>query len=700
MENCNMKPEGLSKKIGFLGCSLFLLGVLSMSVISCSTGPKRTFDSVKTETHLQFEFAPGEIPQMCEDLVVASQAKLDAIATRSPGDRTVENTLLAFEEAMADLDEVGGRLSVMSYISPDKRTHDEGSACDDKITQYSVSVMTRKDLYEALRAVQPVVPEQKRLLEETLRDFRKNGLELPADQLAQVRELLQKLSSLENRFTKNVNEDKTTIEFTSDELDGAFPDFLARLKKTPDGRYIVTTSYPDYLHVIENCTKGETRKKMASAYVRRAVAANTPLIEEALVLRQQVAQRLGYKNWLHYRVDGRMAGTPEKVLDFLSGLRTKLSKRNKADQAKLLAFKKTLLPAGDLDAKELHPWDIFYLANQYKKKHFQLDDEMIKEYFPADRTFGAIMELYSKLFGIRFEPKMDEKVWSPSVRLYEVRDAETGELIASIYTDLLPRELKYKHFAAFTLASGRMDASGRYRLPLSAIVGNFNPPTGDKPALLTHDQVETLFHEFGHIMHQTLTRAPYASLSGTKVARDFVEAPSQMLENWIWTPAIISQVSGHYLDPKKKLPSSVIKKMIAAKDFNEGYAYTRQLHLGLLDTSFHTAVGKVDTAAVYFELFKEIVGLEPLREGNFVAAFTHLMGAYDAGYYGYLWSKVYAQDMFARFEKEGLLNPTVGMSYRRTILASGRMRPPEELLKEFLGREPNSKAFFKLLKVK
>ncbi len=260
--------------------------------------------------------------------------------------------------------------------------------------------------------------------------------------------------------------------------------------------------------------------------------------------------------------------------------------------------------------------------------------------------------------------------------------------------DLFPREGKYNHAAAFTLTNGHTLADGTYFAPSSAIVANFNPPSQDKPALLEHSEVETLFHEFGHIMHQTLTRAKYATFSGTNVKTDFVEAPSQMLENWVWRKETLVGLSGHYRTPTKPLPDDMIDRLVGAKRADAGIHYLRQLAFANIDMIYHTAEN-VDSTEVYKKAMKEIM-LVPIQEGsNPHASFGHLMGGYDAGYYGYLWSEVYAQDMFTRFEKEGFSNAKTGMDYRKGILEPGSERQPFDLIKGFLGREPNEEAFLK-----
>jgi thimet oligopeptidase len=379
----------------------------------------------------------------------------------------------------------------------------------------------------------------------------------------------------------------------------------------------------------------------------------------------------------------------------LNGLKSKLAERNKKDKARLLAFKKKL----DSSATQLDQWDGIYLETQIKKSDYSIDENIVKEYFPSDFTIRGMLDIYSKLFGVRFEQILNPQAWNGDVSLYKMMDQKSKNLIGYIYMDLFPRPNKYGHAAAFTLVSGRNKADGTYNVPISAIVANLNPPTADKPSLLSHDEVETMFHEFGHIMHQTLTRAPYVDLTGMKMAWDFVEAPSQMLENWVWNKGILTKLSGHYTDTRKKFPQKLLNQMLAAKDFNKGYSYTRQLWLGLMDFTFHTRSGPIDVTETANQLYREINGSEPLPGNHFPATFGHLMGGYDSGYYGYLWSEVFAQDMFTRFEGQNILSPKVGARYRKLVLEPGNTKPAMDLLVDFLGRKPNNRAFFKKLKI-
>ena len=681
-----------------------LMGSLALGACATQSKPTHTGRSPKSletmkDNLLRFEYAPGELTQLCEDSMNNAKLALDEIAAIPPSQRTIANTLLAFERATAEVNDVAGPLTFMGYVSTDQKIHDEGQACEEKLGPFFVELSTRKDLYDAIKDATPRNENEKRLLSETLRDFEQQGLKLPAEKLAEMKKLKQELSVIESQFQAALNNDVSSVELTEAELDGVSEDFKSRLKRSAAGNFVVTTKNPDYMHIRENAKNSEARKKVQLAYYNKGGEKNVQLLEQAVVLRQKISKLIGLKSWADYRTWGRMAKNGDTALKFLNGLKAKLALRAKQDQAKLLKFKKSLDPS----ATDLKAWDLDYLAYQLKKRDYDLDSEKVKEYFPADRVVAGVFEIYSKLLGVKFVPMEGAKAWADGVQIFKIVDAKDGTERATFYADLYPRPLKYGHFAAFSLVMTHQNEDGSFQKPISAMVGNFDPPANGKPSLMKHTEVETYFHEFGHIMHQTLTRAPYASLSGTSTARDFVEAPSQLMENWAWSPKILEGLSGHYLNPKEKLPKQLIKKMLAAKDFNQGNMYTRQLMLGLLDMTYHTSTGPVDSTAIYAQIHKEIVGIEALEGAHFQGSFGHLMNGYDAGYYGYLWSEVYADDLFTRFGKRGLLardhllDPKVGMAYRRSILEKGRMLDADVVMKEFLGREPSSEAFFKRL---
>lgn len=676
-------PISMSKVL--LGITPFILSFL----LACSQMPLRNLASqINNSGPIRSDYRPGELTELCMQSIQQTNEGLKSVQSSS-------RALLEFETLLAEFSDSVSPLTFMGYVSMDSKTREEGSACEQIVSQYQVEIFSRRDLYEAIKKFTPSNPDETRLKIKTLENFENNGLNLPDDQLTQVKQLRQQLAALETQFSANLNNESSTVSFDQSELEGVSEALLSRAKRSADGKFVFTTKVTDYTQLMQTAVRSETRKKMALAYLNRAADKNVNLLEQAISLRQKIAHLMGYKNWAEYRTHGRMAQNSATVLKFLESLKAKLAQKNRADLAALLKLKKEYEP----HATQLNAWDTTFLDYQLKKRNYDLDDEKVRQYFPAETVISGLFQVYSQLLGVQFKEIEGAKTWSPDVKLYQIQDAKNGEVIGHFYADFFPRAGKYEHAAAFPLISARTLAIGNYSQPISAIVANFNPPSNGKPSLLNHDEVETIFHEFGHIMHQTLTRAPYASLSGSAVAQDFVEAPSQMLENWVWSPEALGLLSGHYLRPAEKLPAGLLKKLLDSRDFNQGMFYTRQLLYALLDMTYHTTEGSVDTTQILQKLTREIVGIEPIPGGHFQAGFGHLMGGYDAGYYGYLWSKVYAEDLFTRFESGGILNPEVGAEYRRIILGKGNMQDGQDLLREFLGRESTPDAFFRKLKI-
>lgn len=632
---------------------------------------------------------------MCEAAISAATASLTRIAALPPEKRSINTTLLAFETAMADFSDATLPLTLMGYVYPDPTISAEGSACEEKAGMFAVSVITRRDLYDAIKNAVPRTPEESRLLKETLRQFRKNGLALPDDGLACVRSLKEQLTKLEVEFTANLNNDTSSVEFSGAELDGVPKEALATFTQTDSGVYRVTTKYPDYIPVMQNAKDAGTRKRLYTAFVNRQAEANTRLLTGAIEVRRQCAKELGYASWADYRLDGRMAKSTGTVLAFLDELKEPLREKIRHDLAALLTLKKELEPG----AGRVEPWDLAYLTEQERKRKYALDDEAIRKYFPFERVVQGMFGCFGPLFGIRFAEVTGANVWAEGVKLYRIINLEDDRTLAYIYFDMFPRDGKYGHMMMVPLIAGRATGAG-YTVPVTAIVGNFRAPNSDIPSLLTHDDVEGLFHEFGHALHGSLTRAPYASLAGSSVEWDFVETPSQALENWAWEPAVLDTVSGNYANPKEKLPAPLRDRIIAARDLGAGLKYTRMLVISTEDMTFHTADGPVDVTGIADRIYEDLMGIPPLEGGHEPATIGHFMGGYDAGYYSYIWAEVYALNIFARFKKDGLFNTATGTAYRHWILEQGNMQDGTELLRGFLEKEPGMDVFYERLHIR
>jgi thimet oligopeptidase len=692
-------PFGFEVNWGFRGgiMKLFFLPLL-FALFAC-THSQVTADFHPRKSIIRSDYKVGEIEALCQTALQDIRSNLNAlvealVTQKAPLDFT--HTYLTLDLMLYDFNDIVEPLSFMAYVHSQKNIRDEAIQCEEKTSQFFVELYTHKDLYDLIRKIKSENPAEKRLIQKVKTNFERNGMELNAEKLEQFKKLKTELATLEAQFSKNLNEDVTQLALTAEQLKGAPESFLSRLKKDSEGRYLVTTKRTDYNQVMDNVSVAETRKLMHQKYNQRGGRENILLLERALEIRQQLAALMKFKSWADYQTRDRMAKNADTVWQFYSNLRSALVKKNRSDLKILLEAKKKDLP----QATQIEPWDVNYYYQMIQKSQFSLDQEQIREYFPKDFVMEQMFRVYSTLFGVTFEDVQDADVWNPEVKLYVVREKNDPRPIAYFYTDFVPREGKYGHAAAFTLIKGRKLPSSEYSQPVSAIVANFTPPSGSKPALLTHDEVETLFHEFGHIIHQILTRAPYGILSGTNVSKDFVEAPSQMLEGWVWDKDILMQISGHYSDTNKKLPLDIIDRMIGAKNFNQGYFYARQMYLGIMDFTLHTQSGKLNAVQINQSLYKSILGMTPVEGDIFPSSFGHIMGAYDAGYYGYLWSQVFAADMLSEFEKNGLLNSHLGKHYRKTILEQGDMEDALTLVEKFLGRKPDTKAFYKSLGLK
>jgi len=643
-------------------------------------------------TALRYEPTPQELLENCRSAKKRAESSLEAVARMPAANRTFDNTPWALDQIAADLSDQTASDTFLKYVSISSATREAGNECETLLGQFSVDMYSREDLYRALKEYaskgESLTGESQRLVAKELLDFKRSGLELPSDKRAEVLALRKKLVELEATFGKNINEYKDSALFDKAELDGLPEDFIGRLEEV-GGKYKVGLDYPDYFPFMDNAMNGGARRVLEGKFNSRATVQNLPVLKEVLALRLQAARLLGYPTHAHFVLEDRMAKDPRTVSDFIVRLRKKV-KILAADELATLKSLKHVFEGRASDGK-FNAWDWRYYDNQLKKAKYSVDNQKIKEYFPADHVTEQMLAVYQKLLGLKFREIKDAATWHPDVKLYEITDAAGGEPIAYFYLDLFPREGKYKHAAAFSLIIGRVMADGRYQKPVSSMVANFNKSTKDRPSLLTHDEVETFFHEFGHIMHQTLTKARYGRFAGSATARDFVEAPSQMLENWVWDREVLQSLSGHYLDRTKKLPNELLSKMLAAKNVNSGLVTLRQLLFGSVDQLYH---GKppADTTAAYARLARE-VAMIPTSEGTHPeASFGHLMG-YDSGYYGYMWSKVYAEDMYSLFKAEGPLNPQLGRRYRTEILEKGSSRDEMESLKAFLLREPNEDAF-------
>lgn len=628
----------------------------------------------------------------------AANAAADKIVAIADKDRTFDNTVLAIDDLLTRLDTDTGMTQFMAHVSTDAKEREAGQTAEQHVADWKTEFLTRDDLYKALKSYallgQKLEPVQKKLLDETLREYRRNGMELPKEKRDEVTRLEKEITRLGLEFEKNIREDATRVPLTKAELDGMSDDWFASVPKTGD-LYLVGMDYPTYVPLQEMCKNETTREKTWVAYKRRGGAKNVQLIEQIIQLRAQRAQMLGYATTADYETEPRMAKNGKAVIDFYEKLRPIVRKKSDLDVKEYTEAKRAETKKADA---KLMPWDVSYYENYLRNSKYAVDSEKVKEYFPMEAVVNGLFSVTQKLYGIEYKDvtaqaaSKGRPLWHPDVRLFEVWDKAKNELLGEFYIDLYPRENKYSHAACWGLVARKKFADGSTQKPLAAMVCNFPKPTADKPSLVPHKDVETFFHEFGHCLHNILTEADIGSFAGTSVARDFVEAPSQMFENWVWDAGVLKTFAKHY-KTGESIPDATLQGMIKAKHLGSGLFAERQFFYGLTDMTYHTAKdGKIDTTKAQAKIAGEVEQFPAVPETFFQASFGHLIG-YQAGYYGYMWSLVYASDMFTRFKEHGLLDPEAGMYYRKKILARGSTIDELDMVKDYLGRDPKMEAF-------
>lgn len=664
------------------------------ALLLTATGAFSMADMFNKDGVLHFNYQAQDLAPAEAEARVKLEKDLAALIAIPQAERTFENTIMGYERAFDNYGNALGMSGFLSYVSTDKKFRDAANDLQMQISQYMVDVATRRDVYKAIREYTDTNPRldpvQAKLVKEMLIGFKNSGMDLNDADLEKFKALNKEKAEYIIKFDKNIQEYKDPLAVTQEQLRGLGEDYIQKLSKTDDGKYLVTLDYPDYVPFMQNADDEQARKELEFKFNRRGGQENVELLEKTLTLRREIARLLGYKNHAELRLEDRMAKTPKTVMSFLKDLQKKLKPLGKKEDKEMIAYKNSKTGK---NSRTLYSWESGYWSNKFRKENLELDSEKIKEYFPSQVVIDGMLDLFGGVFGITFEP-VDIPVWHPDVKAFKIKDKASGELVAYFYMDLYPREGKYKHAACFGLVEGEEKQDGTYQIPFVAIVANLNKPSGDTPSLLKHSEVETLFHEFGHVLHNALTKAKYSAFSGTSVSWDFVEAPSQMLERWAWDPQVLKKISKHY-KTGESLPDDLIKRMIAAKNFGAGGMYLRQDFFAQYDMSLHTADTTPDTTKLYFELTKKIRGL-PLTKGTIPqASFGHIMGGYDAGYYGYLWSEVIAEDFFGEFKKKGIFNPETGLKFRREILEKGGTLDEEKMVENFLGRPADNKPFLK-----
>jgi thimet oligopeptidase len=578
------------------------------------------------------------------------------------------------------VEDVQGPVEMLNNVSPDPQTRSNSEECLLKISKFATDLYQSEKLYARFKVVKPGDAVETKLRKDVMEGFEDTGVSLAPAKRARMKAILEKMEALSQEFARNIRDNNQKLAFTPDEVKGLPADYLARAKRDDKGNYLLGFEYPDYNPFMEYADNADARRRYQIAYANHGTPKNMALLKEAMDLRLEMAGLFDLPSYADYVVRRRMARKPQAVQSFLDEVKVAVTELEKKELEELRAYKAQTLQQPLADTR-MDRWDVAYWQQKLKKERYSIDQNELRKYFPTDASVAWALHISGVLYDVEFTP-VEAPVWHSDVKYYDVYDRATKKRIAGIYLDLFPREGKYGHAAAWPLRGSSTLAD---RTPYSVLVTNF-----DRVGL-NGDELETLVHEFGHVLHGVLSATRYVSQSGTSVERDFVEAPSQMFEEWARRKESLALLSSFCKGACPSVDDALLKRMTAAHNFGRGIRYARQLLYASYDMNLHKD-GSGDPLAIW----STMEGATPLGHvagTEFPGQFGHLMGGYAAGYYGYMWSEVLALDMLSPYGDK-MMNPEVGHRYRQAVLSRGSEMRASDLVRTFLGREPNSKAFF------
>lgn len=671
--------------------------------------PLLTMDSLPPFSQIQ----PDQVqPAVTQAIADCKQKISDVLAQRDP--HTWDSLIAPLEEVNDRLARIWSPVSHLNSVLNSEALRTAHDACLPLLSEFQTYVGQHEGLYQAYRELAesddfPLLSgAQRKEIQNTLRDFRLSGIGLPAEAQQRYGEIQARLSELASRFSNNVlDATQGWNKLVTDEAELAgLPQSaqaaarqLAELKGKEG--WLFTLDIPSYLPVMMYADNRALRAELYEAFTTRASDQgpnagkwdNSAIMTELLALRRELAQLLGFGNYAELSLATKMADKPEQVVNFLTDLAAKSLPQGKAELEEIRAFAAEQHGQGELAA-----WDLAYYAEKLKQHKFSISDEQLRPYFPASKVVKGLFEVVKRVFGMKVRERLGIDTWHPDVRFYDIFDAE-DELRGSFYLDLYAREHKQGGAWMDVCLGRRYRQDGSLQKPVAYLTCNFNGPVDGKPALFTHNEVVTLFHEFGHGIHHMLTRIDVAGVAGINgVAWDAVELPSQFLENWCWESEALAFISGHH-ETGEPLPADLLEKMLTARNFQAAMQMLRQLEFALFDFRLHQEFDPASTdqiPALLDEVRSQVAVMTPPAFNRFQHSFSHIFaGGYAAGYYSYKWAEVLSADAFSRFEEEGIFNPATGQSFLKNILEKGGSKEPMELFRAFRGREPQVDALLR-----
>ncbi|HSC83530.1 MAG TPA: oligopeptidase A [Pseudomonas sp.] len=654
---------------------------------------------------------PEHVEPAISQILDDSRAAVAALLAQ-PGKPSWNSLVLALDELNARLGRAWSPVSHLNAVCNNAELRSAYEACLPKLSEYWTEMGQNKPLFEAYEALAGS-PEaagfdvaQKTILEHALRDFRLSGIDLPPAQQQRYGEIQMKLSELTSKFSNQLlDATQAWTKHVTDEaaLAGLTDSAKAQMAQAAQAKeldgWLISLEFPSYFAVMTYADDRALREEVYAAYCTRASDQgpnagqhdNGPVMAEILDLRKELAGLLGFASYSELSLASKMAESPEQVLSFLRDLAVRSKPFAAQDLSELKAF------AAEQGCNDLQSWDVGYYSEKLREQRYSISQEILRAYFPIDKVLSGLFAIVEKLYGIQIKELSDFDGWHPDVRLFEI--SEHGQHVGRFFFDLYARANKRGGAWMDGARDKRRDASGALVSPVANLVCNFTPAVGGKPALLTHDEVTTLFHEFGHGLHHLLTRVEHAGASGINgVAWDAVELPSQFMENWCWEPEGLALISAHY-ESGEALPQDLLDKMLAAKNFQSGLMMARQLEFSLFDFELHATHGDGRSVLEVLDGIRaEVSVMRPPAYNRFPNSFAHIFaGGYAAGYYSYKWAEVLSADAFSKFEEDGVFNADTGRAFREAILARGGSQEPMVLFVDFRGREPSIDALLRHL---
>lgn len=620
-----------------------------------------------------------EVRTVSERALEEAKRRIAEIERVPLGDVTPENILDAWDRAAIVIEDAFGPVSILNSVHPDKSVRDAGDDALLAESSFMTELFQSERFYERVRAVVPKTMAQKQLRKDLIEAFEDSGVTLPPEKRERFRTISDRLTELGQEFAKNIRENTTRLTFTPAECEGLPQSWLDRVPRDEQGNVVVGFDYPDYVPFMMSARDEEARKRYYIGNTNRGTDANLAILDEIVALRKEIADLYDVPSFAHYVTKRRMVENPETVRRFLDEVRNRVTEAEIRDVAQLSEMKAAMtgLP---VEQARINRWDLNFYRERLREQRFAIDQEELRQYFPTAISIEWMLDVSERLYGVRFE-RREVPVWHESVMYVDVLDAEDGSHIGGIYFDFYPRDGKYKHAAAWPVRGVSLRFN---RQPISVLVTNLNSVG------LTHDEIETLLHEFGHVLHGVLSKTEYLQHSGTSVERDFVEAPSQMYEEWANRMESLSLIREHCSECPA-IEQELVDRLVAAAKFGAGIDYGRQLLYASFDMELSS-----EHPGECLEVWKRMEGATPLGyvEGtSFPGTFEHIASGYAAGYYGYMWAKVIALDMVSIFGAD-LMNGETGRRFRELILSRGSEEPAKDLVEKFLGRPVSSEAFF------